>query len=224
MRFSSKPAIFSTTGSWGFYYYGYRFYDPGMQRWLNRDPLGEEGGLNLTVVVNNNPLLYIDATGLGTWKVTAVDIDLDDPKYNAKTALYSNAKGFQVTYIPGANECPNGRIILFQIKGIVGTTFLTSYKPHVDGGIPNETCKLPPKMWPSGSDQYSYIDSPSTEGAETHTMTAVAVCRSECKDKTLSTYYFEFSQKGRKLDTSNAKDTSHYKKGMEEWSKKGGAQ
>jgi RHS repeat-associated protein len=43
MRFSSKPAIFSTTGSWGFYYYGYRFYDPGMQRWLNRDPISESG-------------------------------------------------------------------------------------------------------------------------------------------------------------------------------------
>jgi uncharacterized protein RhaS with RHS repeats len=28
-RFSSKEWI-----SWGFYYYGYRFYDPNLQRWL----------------------------------------------------------------------------------------------------------------------------------------------------------------------------------------------
>jgi hypothetical protein len=32
MRFSSKPAILSATGSWGFYYYGYQFYDPLNQR------------------------------------------------------------------------------------------------------------------------------------------------------------------------------------------------
>jgi RHS repeat-associated protein len=57
MRFSSKPAIFSTTGSWGFYYYGYRFYDPGMQRWLNRDPLGEEGGTNLQTFISNESAL-----------------------------------------------------------------------------------------------------------------------------------------------------------------------
>ena len=46
MRFSSKPAILSATGAWGFYYYGYRFYDPGRQRWLNRVLLGAGGGVN----------------------------------------------------------------------------------------------------------------------------------------------------------------------------------
>ena len=39
MRFSSKPVM----GSSELYYYGYRFYDPSSQRWLNRDPIGEEG-------------------------------------------------------------------------------------------------------------------------------------------------------------------------------------
>jgi RHS repeat-associated protein len=64
MRFSSKPAIFSTTGSWGFYYYGYRFYDPANQRWLNRDPLEEEGGIGLYEVAGNNPVGLIDPFGL----------------------------------------------------------------------------------------------------------------------------------------------------------------
>jgi RHS repeat-associated protein len=27
----------------GLYYYGFRFYDPGLQRWVNRDPLGDLG-------------------------------------------------------------------------------------------------------------------------------------------------------------------------------------
>jgi RHS repeat-associated protein len=38
-RFSSKEFHSGT----GFYYYGYRFYDPNFQRWLNRDPFGDYG-------------------------------------------------------------------------------------------------------------------------------------------------------------------------------------
>ena len=36
-RFSSKDWHNPS----GFYYFGYRFYDPATQRWLNRDPIGE---------------------------------------------------------------------------------------------------------------------------------------------------------------------------------------
>jgi RHS repeat-associated protein len=38
-RFSTK---FHDVES-GLYYYGYRYYSPGMGRWLNRDPIGEKG-------------------------------------------------------------------------------------------------------------------------------------------------------------------------------------
>ena len=64
MRFSSKPATFSATGAWGFYYYGYRFYDPVNQRWLNRDPIEESGGANIYAFVGNSPTEQIDALGL----------------------------------------------------------------------------------------------------------------------------------------------------------------
>jgi RHS repeat-associated protein len=64
MRFSSKPAIFSSGGAWGFYYYGYRFYDPLNQRWLNRDPLEEGGGLNLYGFVGNGSMHRVDPLGL----------------------------------------------------------------------------------------------------------------------------------------------------------------
>jgi RHS repeat-associated protein len=41
MRFSSKPWVgFAGSATSGLYYYGYRFYDPYLQRWVNRDPLG----------------------------------------------------------------------------------------------------------------------------------------------------------------------------------------
>ena len=47
----------------GFNYYGYRFYDPGAGRWLNRDPIGERGGLNLYGMVGNDAVNWIDYLG-----------------------------------------------------------------------------------------------------------------------------------------------------------------
>lgn len=47
----------------GLYYYGYRFYLPVLMRWMNRDRIGEEGGLNLYVFVENDPFSWTDYLG-----------------------------------------------------------------------------------------------------------------------------------------------------------------
>jgi RHS repeat-associated protein len=47
------------------YYSKTRAYDPASGHWLNRDPIGEQGGLNLYGYVLGNPLSYADASGLG---------------------------------------------------------------------------------------------------------------------------------------------------------------
>ncbi len=59
-RFSGKEYDPRT----GLYYFGYRYYEPNFQRWLNRDPIGERGGLNLYGFVGNNPVNRIDPLGL----------------------------------------------------------------------------------------------------------------------------------------------------------------
>ena len=59
-RFSSKELMLAS----GLYYYGYRFYDPNTQRWLNRDPIRESGGINLYRMAENNPTGRIDSFGL----------------------------------------------------------------------------------------------------------------------------------------------------------------
>ncbi|MCP5517100.1 MAG: hypothetical protein H7A45_07585 [Verrucomicrobiales bacterium] len=48
----------------GLYAYGYRFYSPSLQRWVNRDPLGEGAGINLYGFVSNGPTLALDPWGL----------------------------------------------------------------------------------------------------------------------------------------------------------------
>ena len=45
------------------------FYDPGTQRWINRDPIGELGGLNLYGFVLNSPINSVDPFG---WAIVFV--------------------------------------------------------------------------------------------------------------------------------------------------------
>ncbi len=59
-RFSSKEIHVNS----GMYYYLYRFYDPNLQRWLNRDPIYEGGGANLYGFVGNSPTRSVDYWGL----------------------------------------------------------------------------------------------------------------------------------------------------------------
>lgn len=85
MRFSSKQIHENSLLFSKLYYYGYRFYDPNTQRWLNRDPLYDGGsgvlaefGIKRRFVVKeseqepnsyrfarNQPTRYWDVLGLG---------------------------------------------------------------------------------------------------------------------------------------------------------------
>jgi RHS repeat-associated protein len=59
-RFSSKEQHING----GMYYYGYRFYEPSLQRWINRDPIGERDGRNVYRFVGNDPVGRLDFLGL----------------------------------------------------------------------------------------------------------------------------------------------------------------
>jgi RHS repeat-associated protein len=58
-RFSSKEIHLAS----GMYYYLFRFYDPNLQRWINRDPLGEWGSINLFRFARHSPTTAIDPDG-----------------------------------------------------------------------------------------------------------------------------------------------------------------
>ena len=40
------------------------YYDPGVQRWINRDPIHERGGVNLYTALGNAPSNAVDEDGL----------------------------------------------------------------------------------------------------------------------------------------------------------------
>jgi RHS repeat-associated protein len=79
-QFSSKEKDLNS----GLVYYLYRFYDPNLQRWLNRDPLGEIGfevtrdGLSLVLL----QVMYIDAI--------SGESDLYDFVRNSPTAMFDS--------------------------------------------------------------------------------------------------------------------------------------
>jgi RHS repeat-associated protein len=70
-RFSTKwldtdlagPNVKGAVGPDGMYYYGRRYYSPRLGRWISRDPIEEQGGLNLYGFVKNSPMNWIDALG-----------------------------------------------------------------------------------------------------------------------------------------------------------------
>ena len=51
----------------GLYYYTYRWYDPLTGRWPSRDPIEEDGGINLYGFVENRPISFVDYLGNIVW-------------------------------------------------------------------------------------------------------------------------------------------------------------
>ena len=63
-RFSTKEHIGSLV------YYGYRFYSASLGKWLNRDPIEEEGGVSLYSFVANSPISLADDMGQSPMNLT----------------------------------------------------------------------------------------------------------------------------------------------------------
>ncbi|POP75065.1 RHS repeat domain-containing protein [Pseudomonas syringae] len=59
VRYSGKERDAS-----GLYYYGFRYYAPWLQRWINPDPAGAVDGLNFYAMVGNSPAASVDPSGL----------------------------------------------------------------------------------------------------------------------------------------------------------------
>ena len=95
-RFSSKEAHVLS----GLCYYGFRFFDPTLQRWLNQDPIGEAGGINQYRFALNSGVSVVDKDGRIVWFVAAAII------YFAYEAI-ANAPGPEDKTFPAYRDAPN---------------------------------------------------------------------------------------------------------------------
>jgi len=74
----------------GLYYHGARYYAPWLGRWINVDPIGIEGGINLYEFASSNPVMKTDNQGLQP----------EDPEENAFYAQPSNKRKESKKYEP----------------------------------------------------------------------------------------------------------------------------
>lgn len=64
---STRPRLRTSIRTYdmtGLSYYGYRYYSPGLGRFLSRDPIGEGGGVGVYGFAGNSPLEHVDLYGL----------------------------------------------------------------------------------------------------------------------------------------------------------------
>lgn len=90
-RFSSKEYHDRS----GLISFGLRFYDPNLQRWLNRDPVGADKGHNLHGFTGNNPANALDPWGT----FTLAEIP-------ALESIYSNVAAFLHPGLIGSKKPP----------------------------------------------------------------------------------------------------------------------
>lgn len=83
----------------GLYYYGFRYYVPWLQRWLNPDPAGDVDGLNFYLMVINNPMTFRDANGLAKTGNYEMEVGLKQrlllnvAKLKSKISIFDKASG-----------------------------------------------------------------------------------------------------------------------------------
>jgi hypothetical protein len=85
-----------------------RYYDPGMGRFLNQDPMGFSQGPNFYTYTNNNPTIYTDSFGLWTPSnhydltynaaIALVDLEIAGDIFNATDAMAMVTAGVDDEY------------------------------------------------------------------------------------------------------------------------------
>ncbi|MCG8408979.1 MAG: hypothetical protein MI923_27555 [Phycisphaerales bacterium] len=68
-----RPEVTDALEPWGWLHVGARYYDPSVGRFMQRDPIGMEGGLNVYVYAEANPVDVVDPDGLTSWHPFGVD-------------------------------------------------------------------------------------------------------------------------------------------------------
>jgi RHS repeat-associated protein len=136
-RFSSKEWHANS----GLYYYGFRYYEPNLQRWLNRDPLDEDGGVNLYSFVGNAPMIWADSYGLDIWDWSIWDsgfvkwwVRVTSPLHTETPYTPDPGPPFDPNQPEGLESSPLGELLIPS-----GVGFVKCFRPSVSLGVKAET-------------------------------------------------------------------------------------
>lgn len=93
----SSTASFGYTGQrydgeTGLYFYKARYYSPQLGRFLSHDPIGYRDNLNMYAYVNNDPLNYVDPTGMKADQVAGMAKEAWDVTSDIRDDLARNAE------------------------------------------------------------------------------------------------------------------------------------
>lgn len=125
----------------GLYYYGFRYYAPWLQRWINPDPSGDADGLNVYAMVGNNPVTFFDSNGhereaaVARWKSAYNQIK----RFSAPVNVNTVAPGIISVNITGGNElfARMGIPLTRHVEGDRKLSYLSidsSYRTKISGG------------------------------------------------------------------------------------------
>jgi hypothetical protein len=150
-------------------YYGYRFYDPETGRWPSRDPIEEEGGINLYGFVNNDGVNKWDRLGmvgsitvpnqtcvnLGPYRIKVEDPSLLRQLSRSRINLSNNGK---VYICECQKECKSCYTSWYKIEIITSVRWLEENRNFISSaeGL-KETLDILVKVSQKGSHETTHI-------------------------------------------------------------------
>jgi hypothetical protein len=127
--------------------HAFAFYDPGTGRWLSKDPIGEEGGLNLYGFVFNRPTRMVDQDGRKPIYDDPNNPELDEPLSPPGYYLLGKSYHYKVPEpnpdsLSENNLCPNGTLGILTEDLPAGMLSLLLYGTPEKGGDGQTKIKL----------------------------------------------------------------------------------
>lgn len=115
----------------GFIYFGHRFYDPQISRFITPDPIGFADGPNLYAYVHNNPITHLDLLGLSdnerTWTEKIYDKGIEAFNYGLSILQKPRVKG-GIQFVSGCAEAASGALVILETGGtgsVIGWPIMT---------------------------------------------------------------------------------------------------
>ena len=137
----------------GLYNYGYRYLHPQLGRWLSRDPIAEEGGLNLYGFVGNAGISRLDMLGLDSPGCDGIP-DLTPCMLEVCAAhdkCYADNKCTMKSWFSATGKCSdcNFQAVLGMIKCLSKLCYDDKEKPNYYDAVTDSFFNDPkdPRMW-----------------------------------------------------------------------------